>query len=53
MLTGTEAMARAMRLARSALGTTSPNPAVGAVVVRDGVVVGRDTHCRPASDTPK
>ena len=33
-------MARAMRLARSALGTTSPNPAVGAVVVRDGTVVG-------------
>ena len=40
MLTGTEPMARAMRLAQSALGTTSPNPAVGAVVVRDGVVVG-------------
>ncbi len=33
-------MARALRLARRALGSTSPNPAVGAVVVRDGVVVG-------------
>lgn len=40
MLTENDPMARAMRLARSALGTTSPNPAVGAVVVRDDVIVG-------------
>ena len=33
-------MGRAIRLARQALGTTSPNPAVGAVVVRDGAIVG-------------
>ncbi|MBI1885738.1 MAG: bifunctional diaminohydroxyphosphoribosylaminopyrimidine deaminase/5-amino-6-(5-phosphoribosylamino)uracil reductase RibD [Chloroflexi bacterium] len=33
-------MARALRLARRVLGTTSPNPAVGAVVVRDGRIVG-------------
>ncbi|MSQ07484.1 MAG: bifunctional diaminohydroxyphosphoribosylaminopyrimidine deaminase/5-amino-6-(5-phosphoribosylamino)uracil reductase RibD [Dehalococcoidia bacterium] len=33
-------MQRALRLARQALGTTSPNPSVGAVLVRDGVVVG-------------
>ncbi|MCL4464441.1 MAG: bifunctional diaminohydroxyphosphoribosylaminopyrimidine deaminase/5-amino-6-(5-phosphoribosylamino)uracil reductase RibD [Chloroflexi bacterium] len=33
-------MARALALARQALGSTSPNPAVGAVVVRDGAVVG-------------
>ena len=33
-------MQRALSLARKALGTTSPNPAVGAVVVRDGAVVG-------------
>jgi diaminohydroxyphosphoribosylaminopyrimidine deaminase/5-amino-6-(5-phosphoribosylamino)uracil reductase len=31
---------RALDLARGALGRTSPNPAVGAVLVRDGVVVG-------------
>ncbi len=31
---------RAISLARQALGSTSPNPAVGAVVVRDGVIVG-------------
>ncbi len=33
-------MQRALTLAREALGTTSPNPAVGAVIVRDGVIVG-------------
>ena len=33
-------MLRAIALARSALGTTSPNPAVGAVVIRDGAVLG-------------
>ncbi|MCE2462923.1 MAG: bifunctional diaminohydroxyphosphoribosylaminopyrimidine deaminase/5-amino-6-(5-phosphoribosylamino)uracil reductase RibD, partial [Dehalococcoidia bacterium] len=33
-------MRQALALARLALGTTSPNPAVGAVIVRDGVVVG-------------
>lgn len=34
-------MALALEQARLARGTTSPNPAVGAVVVRDGHVVGR------------
>ena len=34
-------MARAVGLARDALGSTSPNPAVGAVLVRDGQVVGQ------------
>ncbi|MBI3742890.1 MAG: bifunctional diaminohydroxyphosphoribosylaminopyrimidine deaminase/5-amino-6-(5-phosphoribosylamino)uracil reductase RibD [Chloroflexi bacterium] len=33
-------MARALRLARAVLGTTSPNPAVGCVIVKDGQVVG-------------
>ena len=33
-------MKRALALAGQALGTTSPNPAVGAVIVKDGVVVG-------------
>jgi diaminohydroxyphosphoribosylaminopyrimidine deaminase/5-amino-6-(5-phosphoribosylamino)uracil reductase len=33
-------MERALALARSALGSTSPNPAVGAVVVKGGRVVG-------------
>lgn len=34
-------MDEALRLARRALGRVSPNPAVGAVVVRDGAIVGR------------
>jgi diaminohydroxyphosphoribosylaminopyrimidine deaminase/5-amino-6-(5-phosphoribosylamino)uracil reductase len=33
-------MERALALARHALGTTSPNPAVGAVVIKDGSVIG-------------
>lgn len=33
-------MDRSLELARRALGWCSPNPAVGAVLVRDGVVVG-------------
>ena len=33
-------MQRALILARQALGATSPNPAVGAVVVQEGAVVG-------------
>ncbi len=40
-------MRRALDLARSALGTTSPNPAVGAVIVRDSTVVG-EGHTLPA-----
>jgi diaminohydroxyphosphoribosylaminopyrimidine deaminase/5-amino-6-(5-phosphoribosylamino)uracil reductase len=34
-------MGQALALASRALGRTSPNPAVGAVLVRDGEVVGR------------
>jgi diaminohydroxyphosphoribosylaminopyrimidine deaminase/5-amino-6-(5-phosphoribosylamino)uracil reductase len=33
-------MGQALRLARAQLGKTAPNPAVGCVIVRDGVVVG-------------
>ena len=33
-------MQRALELARQALGTASPNPSVGAVLVRDGRIVG-------------
>src|SRR5579862_8460861 len=42
----TDAMMRAaLALARRSLGRTWPNPAVGCVIVRDGVVVGRGrTH---------
>ncbi len=34
-------MAAAIRLGAGALGTTRPNPAVGAILVKDGKVVGR------------
>lgn len=34
----------ALALARRGCGQTSPNPAVGAVLVRDGVVAGRGYH---------
>lgn len=36
----------AISLARRARGRTSPNPMVGAIVVRDGRVVGRGYHAR-------
>ncbi len=37
-------MQAALELAQKGLGKTSPNPAVGAVVVKDGVIVGRGFH---------
>lgn len=37
-------MGRALRLAALGVGRTSPNPAVGAVLVRDGRVVGEGAH---------
>lgn len=36
-------MSLALALARRGLGSTSPNPSVGCVIVRDGVPVGRGT----------
>ncbi|HET7456332.1 MAG TPA: bifunctional diaminohydroxyphosphoribosylaminopyrimidine deaminase/5-amino-6-(5-phosphoribosylamino)uracil reductase RibD [Gemmatimonadaceae bacterium] len=39
-------MRRALDLARRAWGQTSPNPMVGAVLVRDGAVVGEGFHAR-------
>ena len=47
-------MERAIALAQQALGTTSPNPAVGAVIVNDGVrswAAGIPSH--RADRTPK
>lgn len=37
-------MRRALRLAERGLGRTEPNPAVGAVIVRDGRIVGEGYH---------
>jgi diaminohydroxyphosphoribosylaminopyrimidine deaminase/5-amino-6-(5-phosphoribosylamino)uracil reductase len=39
-------MAMALQLAARAVGDTAPNPVVGAMVVRDGRVVGRGYHRR-------
>ena len=41
-----EHLARALALAELGRGTTHPNPLVGAVVVRDGAVVGEGWHRR-------
>jgi diaminohydroxyphosphoribosylaminopyrimidine deaminase/5-amino-6-(5-phosphoribosylamino)uracil reductase len=37
-------MERALELAASGIALTSPNPMVGAVVVRDGIVIGEGFH---------
>jgi diaminohydroxyphosphoribosylaminopyrimidine deaminase/5-amino-6-(5-phosphoribosylamino)uracil reductase len=40
-------MDRALSLARLHLGRTAPNPAVGAVLVKDGRVIGEGSHAGP------
>ncbi len=51
MTTPTEKlMQRAIELARQGLGRTAPNPPVGAVLVRDGHIVGEGFH--PAAGQP-
>ncbi|OQW34245.1 MAG: riboflavin biosynthesis protein RibD [Nitrospira sp. SG-bin1] len=42
-------MTLALRLAEKGQGTTSPNPMVGAVVVRQDKIVGRGFHLRPGT----
>jgi diaminohydroxyphosphoribosylaminopyrimidine deaminase/5-amino-6-(5-phosphoribosylamino)uracil reductase len=39
-------MRRALELARLGYGTVHPNPIVGAVVVRDGIIIGTGYHAR-------
>jgi len=43
-------MRRALDLARNGWGQTAPNPMVGAVVVRDGTIVGEGFHARYGED---
>lgn len=45
-----EYMTRALGLARATVGLASPNPQVGCVVVRDGVVVGEGSHVYEGRD---
>ncbi|MBX3324269.1 MAG: bifunctional diaminohydroxyphosphoribosylaminopyrimidine deaminase/5-amino-6-(5-phosphoribosylamino)uracil reductase RibD [Nitrospira sp.] len=42
-------MTLALRLAAKGQGTTSPNPMVGAVVVKQGRIVGQGFHLRPGT----
>jgi diaminohydroxyphosphoribosylaminopyrimidine deaminase / 5-amino-6-(5-phosphoribosylamino)uracil reductase len=44
--TDREHMARALALAERALFTTTPNPRVGSVIVKDGAVIGEGFHLR-------
>ena len=37
-------MARALELAKKGAGRTSPNPMVGAVIVKDGQIIGEGYH---------
>ena len=39
-------MLRAIELARFGMGTVSPNPMVGCVIVRKGVIIGEGYHCK-------
>ena len=49
-MAASEFMRVALAVAARALGTTSPNPAVGAVVVRDGEIAGRGHTQPPGGD---
>lgn len=42
----TDYMRQALELAKRGMGWTSPNPMVGAVIVRDGRVIGQGWHAR-------
>ncbi len=43
-------MQKALSLAHQALGSTSPNPAVGAVVVKDGAIIGEGYTLPPGQE---
>ena len=43
-------MQRAVQLAQEVVGATSPNPSVGAVLVKDGVVIGAGATQPPGQD---
>ncbi len=46
MIDHTQLMTEALSLAKKAWGMTSPNPLVGAVVVKDGQIIGQGYHHR-------
>ena len=52
-MTDQEYMAQALSLAQKGAGWTSPNPMVGAVIVKDGQVIGQGYHATcAATSTP-
>ena len=46
-------MQRALQLARKGVGKTAPNPAVGCVIVKDGVIVGKGGTEKQEPPMPK
>ena len=42
-------MKRALALARKGIGRTSPNPAVGCIIVKDGTIIGEGWHRKAGS----
>ncbi|MEH6889669.1 bifunctional diaminohydroxyphosphoribosylaminopyrimidine deaminase/5-amino-6-(5-phosphoribosylamino)uracil reductase RibD [Bacillus sp. JJ864] len=49
-MTDQEYMALALQLAKNTAGQTSPNPMVGAVVVKDGNIIGVGSHLRAGTE---
>ncbi len=49
-MTDQEYMRIALQLAEGTSGQTSPNPMVGAVVVKDGNIVGMGAHLRAGEE---
>lgn len=45
-MTDREYMLRAIKLARKGIGWTNPNPMVGAVIVKDGRIIGEGYHAK-------
>ena len=45
-MTDHDYMRRAIELAQKGLGFTNPNPMVGAVIVKDGKIIGEGYHER-------
>lgn len=50
MLKDSEYLLRAIELASRGLGHTRPNPAVGAVIVKDGEIIGEGFHKKAGGD---
>ncbi|NOZ26415.1 MAG: bifunctional diaminohydroxyphosphoribosylaminopyrimidine deaminase/5-amino-6-(5-phosphoribosylamino)uracil reductase RibD [Nitrospirae bacterium] len=48
-MTDTDYMRRTLRLAKRAAGRTSPNPMVGAVIVKTGRIIAEDFHRAPGT----